>query len=178
MNAEAVAETLESGYVTYFSRSRGELWRKGETSGNRQQVVRIYTDCDRDTLLVDVIQTGVACHTGSYSCFEEVVHINANAEPPFTVKSLHDLIIKRRDNPPEKSYTTLLFHRGTDFILKKIGEETAEVIIAAKGGERENLIYELGDLYYHVNVLMAHMGISPDEIEAELARRHSNPKEE
>ena len=172
MNAEAVAATVESGFATYFSRSRRALWRKGESSGNVQRVVRILTDCDRDTLLLDVIQTGVACHTGSYSCFEEVVYSDPTAAPEFTVARLHSLIQSRRDNPTDDSYTAKLFEKGLDTILKKIGEESAEVIIAAKGNERGNAVYEIADLYYHVNVLMAHMGIAPEEIEAELARRH------
>ncbi|MCL2213254.1 MAG: bifunctional phosphoribosyl-AMP cyclohydrolase/phosphoribosyl-ATP diphosphatase HisIE [Oscillospiraceae bacterium] len=178
MNADALAATVDSGYAVYYSRSRQELWRKGESSGHVQQVVRILTDCDRDCLLLDVVQTGVACHTGSYSCFEEVIHTSDSVKPQFTAKTLHEMIIDRKNNPSDGSYTAKLFEKGIDTILKKIGEETAEVIIAAKGAERENAVYELADLYYHVGVMMAHMGIAPEEVEAELARRHSNPKVE
>ena len=176
MNAQAYEQTINSGFAVYYSRSRQQLWRKGETSGNGQQVVRILVDCDRDCLLLDVIQTGVACHTGSYSCFDETVYVNDKFKPPFTTKQLHETIVNRRDNPNKDSYTTKLFDKGIDTILKKVGEESAEVIIAAKGGERDNTIYELADLYYHISVMMANARITPEEVETELARRHSNPK--
>ena len=176
MNAQAYEETINSGFAVYYSRSRQQLWRKGETSGNGQRVVRILVDCDQDCLLLDVIQTGVACHTGSYSCFDETVYVNDKFKPPFTTKQLHETIVNRRDNPNKDSYTTKLFDKGIDTILKKVGEESAEVIIAAKGGERDNTIYELADLYYHISVMMANANITPEEVEAELARRHSNPK--
>ena len=176
MNRESLEITIQEGRTCFWSRSRQSLWRKGETSGNGQQVVRILVDCDRDCLLLDVIQTGVACHTGSYSCFDETVYVNDKFKPPFTTKQLHETIVNRRDNPNKDSYTTKLFDKGIDTILKKVGEESAEVIIAAKGGERDNTIYELADLYYHISVMMANANITPEEVEAELARRHSNPK--
>lgn len=171
MNEESLALTIAEGYTCFFSRSRQTLWRKGETSGNRQRVVAITADCDQDTLLVEVIKAGPACHTGAESCFFEPVYVDDDVKP-FSVQGLYRLIKERKVTQQEDSYTTYLFEKGLDKILKKVGEESAEVIIAAKGQEREETIYEIADLYYHVLVLLVETGIEPQDILAELARRH------
>jgi len=169
MNKESLAITLKEGYTCFWSRSRQELWRKGETSGNRQRVVSITADCDRDALNVLVVKDGPACHTGSDSCFFEPV---MEGEEPFSVDGLYDLLVGRKETKKEGSYTTYLFEKGIDKILKKVGEESTEVIVAGKGGERDETIYEIADLAYHVMVLMVQMGITPDDIRKELAGRH------
>jgi len=169
MNEESFEITLREGRTCFYSRSRQELWRKGETSGNVQHVVRIVTDCDRDCLKITVKKEGPACHTGAESCF-----FNPILEPetePFSLQGLYDLIEGRKTNPMEGSYTTYLFEKGLDKILKKVGEETTEVIIGAKNSNEE-LVYELADLTYHCMVLMAEKGISLDEVKQELAKRH------
>ena len=164
MNAESVKLTLDTGFATYYSRSRQELWKKGATSGNLQKVKFITYDCDKDALLVIVEQTGVACHTGSWSCFEK----GADGS---ILHQLFDIINKRKTKPQEGSYTTYLFNEGIDKILKKIGEESAETIIAAKNEGNEELVYEISDLVYHTLVLMAEKGIAIDEIKEALKRR-------
>jgi len=169
MNKESLAITLKEGYTCFWSRSRQELWRKGETSGNRQRVVSIMADCDRDALVVLVVKDGPACHTGSDSCFFEPV---MEGEEPFSIDGLYDLLVGRKETKKEGSYTTYLFEKGIDKILKKVGEESTEVIVAGKGGERDETIYEIADLAYHVMVLMVQMGITPDDIREELAGRH------
>ncbi|MBR5382028.1 MAG: bifunctional phosphoribosyl-AMP cyclohydrolase/phosphoribosyl-ATP diphosphatase HisIE [Oscillospiraceae bacterium] len=169
MNKESLAITLNEGYTCFWSRSRQELWRKGETSGNRQRVVSITADCDRDALNVLVVKDGPACHTGSDSCFFEPL---LEGEEPFSVDGLYELLVGRKETKKEGSYTTYLFEKGIDKILKKVGEESTEVIVAGKGGEREETIYEIADLAYHVMVLMVQMGITPDDIRRELAGRH------
>ncbi len=171
MNAESLKVSMEKGLTYFWSRSRGELWLKGETSGNYQHIVSITADCDRDALLVEVVKDGPACHTGSDSCFGENVY-TGEQPPAFTFSGLMDMLSDRRNNPKEGSYTSYLFDKGTDKILKKLGEETAEVIIAAKDNDRANTIYELSDLLYHAMVLMVQAGISVDDIRAEMASRH------
>lgn len=171
MNAESLGITIAEGRTCFWSRSRGELWRKGETSGNVQHVVDITADCDLDALLVRVKKDGPACHTGSESCFFTPVY-RSEENSAFSLDALMELIKGRKTDKKEGSYTTYLFEKGIDKILKKIGEESTEVIVAGKGGERAETIYEIADLCYHVMVLMAEMGISNDEIIRELASRH------
>lgn len=169
MNEESLGITLEEGKTCFFSRSRNELWRKGATSGNTQEVVSIATDCDKDTLLVSVIPAGPACHTGNETCFFNSIAENA---APFTIEGLMELIMGRKTDKKEGSYTTYLFEKGRDKILKKVGEEATEVIIAGKADDKAETIYELADLMYHALVLMADMGISVDDVMKELASRH------
>ncbi|MBR5285654.1 MAG: bifunctional phosphoribosyl-AMP cyclohydrolase/phosphoribosyl-ATP diphosphatase HisIE [Clostridia bacterium] len=169
MNSESLAITLKEERTCFYSRSRQELWRKGETSGNVQNVVSIATDCDLDTLLIRVVPAGPACHTGNESCFFNTVFEGAE---PFTVEGLMDLIKDRKIDKKEGSYTTYLFEKGRDKILKKIGEEATEVIIGGKADDKAETIYELADLMYHAMVLMADMDISVDDILKELASRH------
>ena len=170
MNAESLDITIKEGKTCFWSRSRQELWRKGETSGNTQQVVSIRTDCDRDTLLIDVIKNGPACHTGSESCFFE--DIVAPEAEEFSYEGLYKMLVGRKVEKKEGSYTTYLFEKGIDKILKKVGEECTEVIIGAKGGDKAETVYEIADLLYHITVMMIEMGISLDEVTAELAKRH------
>ena len=172
MNRESLEITLEKRLTCFFSRSRNELWLKGETSGNYQHVVDVTADCDGDALVVRVKKDGPACHTGAVSCFHHpIVSAEGEAVKPFTIDDLYRLICGRRESMPEGSYTTYLFQKGLDKILKKVGEDCTEVIIGAKGESREETVYELADLCYHALVLMVEMGISPDEIREELARR-------
>ncbi len=172
MNAESLGITLEQKKVCFFSRSRQKLWLKGETSGNFLNVVSIKTDCDADTLLIAAKPDGPTCHTGARSCFFEDIYEDENAESAFCLDDLMKLIEGRKTNPKEGSYTTYLFEKGIDKILKKVGEECTEVIIAGKGGDRAEAIFEIADLTYHVMVMMTEMGISIDEVRAELASRH------
>ena len=169
MNRESLEITLKEERTCFFSRSRNELWRKGETSGNVQDVVSIATDCDMDTLLINVIPAGPACHTGNESCFFNTIFENA---APFTIEGLMELIKGRKTDRKEGSYTTYLFDKGRDKILKKVGEESTEVIIAGKADDKAETIYELADLMYHALVLMADMEISVDDVLKELASRH------
>ncbi len=169
MNQESLGITLKEEKTCFFSRSRNELWRKGATSGNTQEVVSISTDCDKDTLLVSVIPAGPACHTGNESCFFNSIVENA---APFTIEGLMELIKGRKTDKKEGSYTTYLFEKGRDKILKKVGEEATEVIIAGKADDKAETIYELADLMYHALVLMADMEISVDDVMKELASRH------
>ncbi len=170
MNAESLEITIKEGKTCFYSRSRQELWRKGATSGNFQNVVSIRTDCDKDTLLIDVIKEGPACHTGSETCFfNDIVESNDEA---FSYEGLYDMLVGRKINKKEGSYTTYLFEKGIDKILKKVGEECTEVIIGAKGGDKAETVYEIADLIYHITVMMIEMGISIDEVTAELAKRH------
>lgn len=171
MNAETLALTIAEGRTVFYSRSRQEIWRKGETSGNVQQVVSITADCDKDALVVDVIKTGPACHTGAQSCFFEPVYVSDELKQ-FTWQGLYELIEGRKTNPQEGSYTTYLFNKGLEKILKKVGEESTEVIIAAAKHDREETIYEISDLAYHVMVLMIQMGISLEDVTKELEKRH------
>lgn len=169
MNAESLEITINEGKTCFWSRSRQQLWRKGETSGNFQRVVSIRTDCDKDTLLIDVIKEGPACHTGSETCFFNEI---AEGEEAFSYEGLYEMLVGRKINKKEGSYTTYLFEKGIDKILKKVGEECTEVIIGAKGGDKAETVYEIADLIYHVTVMMIEMGISIDEVTAELAKRH------
>ncbi len=171
MNRESLAISMEEGRTCFWSRSRQELWRKGETSGNIQYIVDITADCDRDALVVRVNKTGPACHLGTDSCFNDKVFIG-QAPEPFSVKGLYRLLEGRKADLPEGSYTTYLFQKGLDKILKKVGEECTEVIIAGKAGDKRETIYEIGDLMYHVMVLMVEMGISVEDVMSELASRH------
>ena len=172
MNKESLGISLEKKLTCFWSRSRQELWLKGETSGNYQHIVSITADCDRDALVVMVDPDGPACHKGTFSCFDYPLYINEDAEQPFSIKALAELIEGRKTDPKEGSYTSYLFEKGVDKILKKVGEESTEVIIAGKAGDKKETIYEIADLAYHVLVLMTEMGISEDEILTELASRH------
>lgn len=170
MNRESLKISMEEGKTCFWSRSRKELWRKGETSGNYQHIVKITADCDRDALTVLVEKDGPACHTGADSCFnEEIYHSDLNE---FSLGGLMSLIEGRKSEKKEGSYTTYLFEKGIDKILKKVGEEATEVIVAGKGDDKAETIYEISDLAYHVMVLMVQMGISIDDIKSELASRH------
>ena len=171
MNRESLAVSMEKGLTCFWSRSRGKLWLKGETSGNYQHIVSITADCDRDALLVLVEKDGPACHLGTDSCFEYPVWESAERQD-FTMDGLMELIRGRKTDPQQGSYTTYLFDKGLDKILKKVGEECTEVIIAAKAEDKRETVYEIADLAYHVMVLMTQAGISLDEIRAELKSRH------
>lgn len=171
MNRESLEISMREGCTCFWSRSRQELWRKGETSGNRQHIVSITADCDRDALVIEVQKDGPACHTGAESCFHNPVFAGP-APAGFTYEGLMQLLQGRKADLPEGSYTTYLFEKGLDKILKKVGEETTEVIIAAKDHDRANTIYEIGDLAYHVMVLMVEAGISLADLRQELASRH------
>ena len=171
MNRESLEISMKEGKTCFWSRSRQELWRKGETSGNFQHIVKITADCDRDALTVLVKKDGPACHMGTDSCFNEVVYEN-NDMDYFSYDRLMKLIEGRKTEKKEGSYTTYLFEKGIDKILKKVGEESTEVIIAAKADDKKETIYEISDLCYHVMVMMIEMGISLDDIRKELAARH------
>ncbi|MBR5460619.1 MAG: bifunctional phosphoribosyl-AMP cyclohydrolase/phosphoribosyl-ATP diphosphatase HisIE [Clostridia bacterium] len=171
MNEESLKVTMEKKLTCFWSRSRNELWLKGETSGNYQHVVSVTADCDNDALVVLVRPDGPACHTGTVSCFENTVFENDD-EHPFSLEALMDLISRRKTEKKEGSYTTYLFEKGIDKILKKVGEESTEVIIAGKADDKRETIYEIADLTYHIMVLMIEMGISLEDIRAELASRH------
>jgi len=171
MNKESLAISMKEGRTCFWSRSRQELWRKGETSGNVQHIVSITADCDRDALTVEVVKKGPACHLGTESCFSDLVYLNP-AYQSFSVDGLMEMLDGRKEKMPEGSYTTYLFEKGLDKILKKVGEECTEVIIAAKAEDRAETIYEIADLTYHVMVLMTEQGISLEDIRKELAKRH------
>ena len=171
MNRESLEISMKEGRTCFYSRSRQELWRKGETSGNVQHIVSITADCDRDALTVEVIKDGPACHLGTDSCFSNPV-FHSDLPDPFTLEGLMKLLEGRKTEKREGSYTTYLFEKGIDKILKKVGEETTEVIVAGKGGDKRETIYEIADLAYHVMVLMVQMGISLEDIHKELASRH------
>ena len=171
MNRESLEISMKEGKTCFWSRSRQELWRKGETSGNYQHIISITADCDKDALTVVVKKDGPACHKGTDSCFNDVVY-QSDELSDFTLEGLVELIKGRKTEKKEGSYTTYLFEKGIDKILKKVGEESTEVIIAGKAGDKRETIYEIADLAYHVMVLMCEMGISLDEIKDELASRH------
>ena len=173
MNEEAFNTTIKTGRMTYYSRSRNELWIKGDTSGHYQYMKSLTTDCDKDTLLAKVSQVGAACHTGSYSCFfNEVVPGEANAANPLKVfEDVFNVIKDRKINPKEGSYTNYLFDKGIDKILKKVGEEATEIVIAAKNPNANEIKYEISDFLYHMMVLMVEKGVSWEEITEELANR-------
>lgn len=171
MNRESLEISMKEGRTCFWSRSRKELWRKGDTSGNIQEIVDITADCDRDTLVVQVKKVGPACHLGNESCFVDKLY-ESDSLQDFSLDSLYELIEGRKTEGKEGSYTTYLFQKGMDKILKKVGEECTEVIIAAKGGDKAETIYEVSDLVYHVIVMMAEMGISNEDILKELSSRH------
>ena len=170
MNRESLKISLEKGLTCFWSRSRQGLWLKGETSGNYQHIVSITADCDYDALEVRVRKDGPACHLGTDSCFTNPV-LGAREEP-FSLEGLYGLLLDRKQQLPEGSYTTYLFQKGLDKILKKVGEECTEVIIAGKARDEKETVYEIADLAYHVLVLMAQLGITPEQIRRELASRH------
>lgn len=172
MNRESLAISLEEKRTCFYSRSRQELWRKGETSGNTQKIISIVADCDQDALVVKVEKVGPACHTGAESCFFQEIYKDEDFSEPFSVDALYAMISGRKEKPMEGSYTSYLFEKGIDKILKKVGEESTEVIIAAKGADRPETVYEIADVAYHVLVLMVEMEVTPEEIRAELANRH------
>ena len=171
MNKESLKISMEKGLTCFYSRSRQELWLKGETSGNYQHIVSITADCDNDALVVMVEKDGPACHTGTNSCFTKPVW-ESDEITEFSYQGLMNLIEGRKTDKKEGSYTTYLFEKGLDKILKKVGEECTEVIIAAKADDKKETIYEISDLAYHVMVLMIEMGISLEDIHRELASRH------
>ena len=171
MNRESLEISMKEGITCFWSRSRQELWRKGETSGNKQHIVSITADCDKDALTVAVYKDGPACHLGTDSCFNNTV-FESDEREEFSLEALMKVIEGRKIDKKEGSYTTYLFEKGTDKILKKVGEECTEVIIAGKADDKAETIYEISDLVYHVMVLMIQMGISIDDIKNELASRH------
>ncbi len=171
MNKESLEISIKEEKTCFYSRSRQKLWRKGETSGNFQHIVSITADCDNDALVVLVNKDGPACHTGTDSCFTKTV-FESEKNSAFSMDGLYDLLVGRKQNKPEGSYTTYLFEKGIDKILKKVGEECTEVIIGAKSDDKAETVYEIADLAYHVMVLMVEMGISVDDIKTELASRH------
>ncbi len=171
MNRESLEITLEEGTTCFWSRSRQKLWRKGETSGNYQHVMSITADCDKDALVIKVKKDGPACHKGTDSCFTNTV-FRKRGYRDFSIQNLEDLLKSRKANPPAGSYTSYLFEKGIDKILKKVGEESTEVIIAAKADDKKETIYEVADLAYHVMVMMVEMGITTEDILAELSSRH------
>lgn len=172
MNRESLEISIREKRTCFWSRSRQTLWRKGETSGNVQHITRIVADCDKDALAVYVQKEGPACHTGSESCFFNLVFEDEESTPSFSYEGLMKLIEGRKIHKKEGSYTSYLFDKGIDKILKKVGEESTEVIVAAKNEDKKETIYEISDLAYHVMVLMAEMGITVQEITDELASRH------
>lgn len=171
MNKESLQLSMDRELTCFYSRSRNELWLKGETSGNYQHIVSITADCDKDALVVIVEKEGPACHLGTDSCFNYPLW-NSPTREEFSIEGLYELLKGRKETLPEGSYTTYLFEKGLDKILKKIGEESTEVIIAGKACDKKETIYEIADLCYHVLVLMVEAGISVEDIERELASRH------
>lgn len=171
MNRESLEITLKENRTCFWSRSRQELWRKGETSGNYQHVVSVTADCDKDALVVKVEKDGPACHTGAESCFFNTLYVNEEKHE-FSLQGLYKLLQQRNEERPEGSYTTYLFEKGIDKILKKVGEECTEVIIAGKADDKKETVYEIADLAYHVMVLMTQMGITVEDVQKELASRH------
>ena len=171
MNRESLAISMEKGLTCFWSRSRQELWLKGETSGNYQHIVSITADCDKDALLVMVEKDGPACHLGTDSCFSNPLWYSDSLSE-FSLQGLYDLLQGRKEERPEGSYTSYLFDKGIDKILKKVGEECTEVIIASKADDKKETIYEVADLAYHVMVMMVQMGISVEDVQRELASRH------
>lgn len=171
MNEESLKISMEKGLTCFYSRSRQELWLKGETSGNYQHIVSITADCDKDALLISVEKDGPACHLGNDSCFENPLW-HSDSKNEFSLEGLYSLLEGRKKERPEGSYTSYLFDKGLDKILKKVGEESTEVIIAGKAEDKKETVYEIADLIYHLMVLMVEMGISVNDVMAELASRH------
>ncbi|MFR2565493.1 MAG: bifunctional phosphoribosyl-AMP cyclohydrolase/phosphoribosyl-ATP diphosphatase HisIE [Anaerovoracaceae bacterium] len=172
MNRESIEISMKEGRTCFFSRSRQELWRKGETSGNFQHIVSMTADCDKDALLVKVEKDGPACHLGNESCFHDNMLWESDELSEFTLEDLYQLLEGRMKDKPEGSYTTYLFEKGIDKILKKVGEECTEVIIAGKADDKKETVYEIADLAYHIMVMMVQMGISVEDVHRELASRH------
>ena len=172
MNRESLEISLEKRLTCFWSRSRQELWLKGETSGNYQHILSVTADCDRDALLIRVRKDGPACHLGTDSCFEAPILRAESEQSTFDLNTLYELLLTRKAELPEGSYTSYLFQKGLDKILKKVGEECTEVIVAAKNGDPAETVYETADLAYHVLVLLAELGIRPEAIRSELASRH------
>ena len=171
MNRESLAVSMEKGLTCFWSRSRNELWLKGETSGNYQHIVSITADCDKDALVIMVEKDGPACHTGTDSCFTNSLW-ESDTLQEFSLEGLYSMLVGRNETRPEGSYTTYLFEKGIDKILKKVGEECTEVIIAGKADDKKETIYELAGLAYHAMVLMVQMGITVEDVHKELASRH------
>ncbi len=171
MNKESLKISINKELTCFYSRSRDELWLKGETSGNYQHIVSISADCDKDALTVVVEKDGPACHTGTDSCFTNPV-FQSESRAEFSMDGLYELLEGRKKEMPEGSYTTYLFQKGMDKILKKVGEESTEVIIAGKAGDKKETVYEIADLAYHIMVMMVEMGISVEDVRKELASRH------
>ncbi len=171
MNRESLEISIAEGKTCFYSRSRKCLWRKGETSGNFQHIVSIKADCDRDALCVEVVKDGPACHLGTDSCFNDYV-FKSDKLTEFSLDGLYELLCQRLAEKPQSSYTTYLFEQGIDKILKKVGEECTEVVVAGKGGDKEETVFEIADLAYHVLVLMVYMGIPLERLVSELASRH------
>ena len=171
MNKESIEISIKEKRTCFFSRSRNELWRKGESSGNFQQIVSIDADCDGDTLLIEVIKNGPACHTGADSCFFEDIFSDDEVSR-FSMSALYEMMEGRKSKPKEGSYTTYLFEKGMDKILKKIGEECTETIIAGAKNDKQETVFEIADLTYHILVMMVEMGISIQDIKTELSKRH------
>ncbi len=171
MNRESIEISMKESRTCFFSRSRQELWRKGETSGNFQHIVSMTADCDKDALLVKV-EKGPACHLGNESCFHDNMLWESDELSEFTLEGLYQLLEGRMKDKPEGSYTTYLFEKGIDKILKKVGEECTEVIIAGKADDKKETVYEIADLAYHIMVMMVQMGISVEDVHRELASRH------
>lgn len=183
-NKESLQKTVETGKTHFWSRSREKLWMKGEESGNTQTVKAIYIDCDNDTLLVEVDQKGVACHTGQRTCFYRSAENDEINAPSFgaeargkTLQDVYDVIEDRKRNPKEDSYVSGLFEKGLDKIVKKIGEEAGEAIIASKNNDKKEIIYETADLWFHSLIALSYAGVTPEEIYEELGRRFGKPKE-
>lgn len=174
VNEESYEYMLKNGETCFFSRSRNTVWHKGETSGHFQKIKEMYLDCDKDTLLIFVEQIGVACHTGKYSCFFNQILKKTNTQDVNNniIEDVYEMIEDREKNPKEKSYTNYLLNEGTDKICKKVGEEATETVIAAKNTDKEELIGEICDLVYHVEVLMYDKGIKPNDIKQKLTDRH------
>lgn len=172
MNRESIEISMKEGRTCFFSRSRQELWRKGETSGNFQHIVSMTADCDKDALLVKVEKDGPACHLGNESCFHDNMLWESDELSEFTLEGLYQLLEGRMKDKPEGSYTTYLFEKGIDKILKKVGEECTEVIIAGKADDKKETVYEIADLAYHIMVMMVQIGISVEDVHRELASRH------
>ena len=182
-NKDAIQKTIDSDKSHFWSRSREKLWMKGEESGNVQDIKELYYDCDIDTILYLVQQTGVACHTGERTCFYRSTNGNQEA-PTFgssdsskTLDEVYEVILDRKLNPKDGSYVSGLFEKGLDKILKKIGEEAGETIIGAKNGDKKEIIYETADLWFHSMIVLSYFGITPNDIYDELGRRFGKPKE-
>jgi len=182
-NKEAIEETLRTRRVHFWSRSRNKLWQKGEESGNFQEVREVFVDCDKDAILITVNQRGVTCHTGQRSCFFKTIEGQERNAPTFgaprlgkTLEEVYNVVEDRKRNPKEHSYVSSLFQNGIDRILKKLGEETTEAIVAAKNGSKDEIVYETADLWFHSLLVLAYFGITPEDIYKELARRFGKPK--